>query len=196
MNDREKQDFVQGDPERGCGGRRRWDAGCGVWGDRQQGVAVSESEEQGQDQAGHPVRDVRTGKFQAGVSGNKSGRPKGAPSLASTKNAHLRDQIIEAARLAGMGIDPSSPDGVTAYLYSIAMSDKKAMSSLLARVLPIMPTRVALPPIEKAADLVGANSALLKAAADGEISTSDAVLYRDALPLWRPLCLRSRANLP
>jgi hypothetical protein len=33
---------------------------------------------------------------------------------------------------------------------------------------------VTLPPIEKAADLVGANSALLKAAADGEISTSDA----------------------
>jgi hypothetical protein len=135
---------------------------------------VSESEEQGPDQAGYPVRDARTGKFQAGVSGNKSGRPKGAPSLASTKNAHLRDQIIEAARLAGMEIDPSSPDGVTAYLYSIAMSDKKAMSSLLARVLPIMPTRVALPPIEKAADLVVANSALLKAAADGEISTSDA----------------------
>jgi hypothetical protein len=132
------------------------------------------SEEQDQDQAGHPVRDVRTGKFQAGVSGNKSGRPKGAPSLASTKNTHLRDQIIEAARLAGMEIDPSSPDGVTAYLYSIAMTDRKAMSSLLARVLPIMPTRVFLPPIEKAADLVGANSALLKAAADGEISTSDA----------------------
>jgi hypothetical protein len=135
---------------------------------------VSESEDQDEDQAGHPVRDVRTGKFQAGVSGNKSGRPKGAPSLASTKNAHLRDQIIEAARLAGMEIDPSSPDGVTAYLYSIAMTDRKAMSSLLARVLPIMPTRVTLPPIEKAADLVGANAALLKAAADGEISTSDA----------------------
>jgi hypothetical protein len=54
------------------------------------------------------------------------------------------------------------------------MTDKKAMASLLARVLPTMPTRVSLPPIEKAADLVGANSALLKAAADGEISTSDA----------------------
>jgi hypothetical protein len=135
---------------------------------------VRESEEQDEDQAGHPVRDARTGKFQAGVSGNKTGRPKGAPSLASTKNAHLRDQIIEAARLAGMEIDPSSPDGVTAYLYSIATTDKKTMSSLLARVLPIIPTRVSLPPIEKAADLVGANSALLKAAADGEISTSDA----------------------
>jgi hypothetical protein len=137
---------------------------------------VSDSEERAQDQVGHPVRDARTGKFQAGVSGNKSGRPKGAPSLASTKNAHLRDQIIEAARLAGMEIDPSSSDGVTAYLYSIAVSDKKAMSSLLGRVLPIMPMRVSLPPIEKAADLVGANSALLKAAANGEISTSDASL--------------------
>ena len=63
---------------------------------------------------------------------------------------------------------------MTAYLYSIAITDKKAMSSLLARVLPIMPTRVPLPPIEKAADLVGANIGLLKAAADGEISTSDA----------------------
>jgi hypothetical protein len=135
---------------------------------------VSDSEEQDQNQPGHPVRDARTGKFQAGVSGNKAGRPKGAPTLASTTNVHLRDQIIEAARLAGMEIDPSNPDGVTAYLYSIAKSDKKAMSSLLARVLPIMPTRVALPPIKKAADLVGANSALLKAAADGEISTSDA----------------------
>jgi hypothetical protein len=132
------------------------------------------SDEQDQQQAARPVRDARTGKFQAGVSGNKSGRPKGAPSLASTKNAHLRDQIVEAARLAGMEIDPSSPDGVTAYLYSIAMTDRKAMSSLLARVLPIMPTRVSLPPIEKAADLVEANSALLKAAADGEISVSDA----------------------
>jgi hypothetical protein len=137
---------------------------------------VSDSEERAQDQVGHPVRDARTGKFQAGVSGNKAGRPKGAPSLASTKNAHLRDQIIEAARLAGMEIDPSSSDGVTAYLYSIAVSDKKAMSSLLGRVLPIMPMRVSLPPIEKAADLVGANSALLKAAANGEISTSDASL--------------------
>jgi hypothetical protein len=135
---------------------------------------VSESKEQDEEQVGHPVRDVRTGKFQAGVSGNKSGRPKGAPSLASTKNVHLRDQIIEAARLAGMEADPSSADGVTAYLYSIAMTDRKAMSSLLARVLPNMPTRVALPLIEKAADLVGANSALLKAAADGEISTADA----------------------
>ena len=122
---------------------------------------MSESEERDQDQAGHPVRDARTGKFQAGVSGNKSGRPKGAPSLASTKNAHLRDQIIEAARLAGMEIDPSSSDGVTAYLYSIAMTDRKAMSSLLARVLPITPTRVPLPPSENASDLVGANSACL-----------------------------------
>ena len=73
-----------------------------------------------------------------------------------------------------MAIDPSSPDGVTAYLYSIAMNDRKAMSSLVARVLPNLPVKVALPPIEKAADLVGANRALLKAAADGEISTSDA----------------------
>ena len=138
------------------------------------------SEEQGQDQAGHPVRDLRTGKFQAGISGNKSGRPKGAPSLASTKNTHLRDQIIEAARLAGMEIDPSSPDGVTAYLYSIAKSDKKAMSSLLARVLPIIPTRVVPSPDQEGAPILnsGPNSTrpALKAAADGEISTSDAAL--------------------
>ena len=31
-----------------------------------------------------------------------------------------------------------------------------------------------MPPIEKASDLVGANSAILSAAADGEISTGDA----------------------
>jgi hypothetical protein len=132
------------------------------------------SKKQDKSEVDQPVRDARTGRFQVGVSGNKNGRPKGAPSLVTAKSGHLRDQILEAARLAGMDIDPNGSDGVTTYLHSIATSDKKAMSSLLSRVLPMLPVKLPLPPVMDMAGVAEANGAILSAAAEGAISTADA----------------------
>jgi hypothetical protein len=120
-------------------------------------------------------RDQRTGRFVKGrPSPNPAGRPKGIPTLATPKGTHLRDCILEAARRAGTDIDPRTDDGVTAYLHSLAATDKKAFTSLLGRVLPTLPVQVPLPVIEKPADLVAATSAVAKAVSEGELSTSDA----------------------
>lgn len=47
-----------------------------------------------------------------------------------------------------------------------------------------------MPPIEKASDLVGANSAILSAAADGEISTGDAAALGSIVGRGLELSLR------
>lgn len=80
---------------------------------------------QGPDRADQPVRDQRTGRFKPDRSANPAGRPKGVPPLATVKTIHLRDHIIEAARRAGMDIDPNAADGLTVYLHSIAKTDVK-----------------------------------------------------------------------
>jgi hypothetical protein len=132
------------------------------------------SKQQDEDQAARPVRDGRTGKFQAGISGNKNGRPKGSITIAAPKNVHLRDQIIAAARKAGLAADPEAEDGIEAFLVALAQKEPKSFSGLLGRCLPIMPTRIALPAVEKTEDLVAATGALVKAIGDGDLAASEA----------------------
>jgi hypothetical protein len=96
------------------------------------------------------------------------------PNLASAKNIHLRDQIMAAARSAGLAVNPKADDGIEAYLTDLAQKEPRSFAGLVGRCLPLMPVKVEIPPIEKAADLVGANSAILAAASAGDISTGDA----------------------
>ena len=59
------------------------------------------------------------------------------------------------------------------YLTHLAEKEPRAYASLLGRVLPLLPTPVALPPIEKPADLIAASSALAKAVSDGELAPTE-----------------------
>jgi hypothetical protein len=45
---------------------------------------------------------------------------------------------------------------------------------LLGKILPLMPVKLTLPPIEKPADLVAASSAIAKAVSEGELSPNEA----------------------
>jgi hypothetical protein len=116
-------------------------------------------------------RDKETGRFVKGQSGNVAGRPKGIVSVERSKN--LRDQILAAAEMRGREIDPTAEDGVSAYLKDLAEKDHRAFSSLLGRILPLLPAKVALPPIEKPSDLVAASSAIAKAVSEGDLAPTE-----------------------
>jgi hypothetical protein len=117
-------------------------------------------------------RDPTTGRFTPGRSANPSGRPKGIVAVAKAKN--LRDLVLLAAERHGQKIDPKSEDGVAAYLEWLAATEPRSFSSLLGKILPLMPVKLALPPIEKPADLVAASSAIAKAVSEGELSPNEA----------------------
>jgi hypothetical protein len=98
-------------------------------------------------------RDPSTGRFLPGNPGWVHGRPKGVP---NHRNRHLRDAIIAAATKAGLEVDPEADDGLEAYLQNLARTEKRAYASLLSRLLPMVPVKVPLPPIETSADLIAA----------------------------------------
>jgi hypothetical protein len=79
-----------------------------------------------------------------------------------------------AAERHGQKIDPKSEDGVAAYLEWLATNEPRSFASLLAKILPLMPVKLSLPPIEKPADLVAASSAIAKAVSEGELSPNEA----------------------
>lgn len=62
------------------------------------------------------------------------GRVAGVPNK-TTKT--LREAILEAAKNVGSEIKPGCSDGLVAYLEDVAAKDKKAMSALLSKVLPM-----------------------------------------------------------
>jgi hypothetical protein len=106
------------------------------------------------------------------MSGNPAGPPKGHERVLKTRN--LRDVILRAAELQGKKIDPKADDGIEAYLVYLSEHEPRSFAGLLGKILPLMPVKLALPPISKPEDLVAAAAEIAKAASEGEISTSDA----------------------
>jgi hypothetical protein len=123
------------------------------------------------DNHGTSTRDAK-GRFLPGKSPNPAGRPVG--SVRVEKAPNLRDIILRAADLQGRKISPEADDGVEAYLVHLSETEPRSFAGLLGKILPLMPVRLALPPISKPEDLVTAASEIAKAASEGEISTSDA----------------------
>jgi hypothetical protein len=117
-------------------------------------------------------RDPKTGRFKPGRSFNPAGRPKGIVAVAKAKN--LRDLVLLAAERHEQKIDPKSEDGVAAYLEWLAANEPRSFSSLLGKILPLMPVKLTLPPIEKPSDLVAASSAIAKAVSEGELAPNEA----------------------
>lgn len=110
----------------------------------------------------------KTGKkhpaaFPKGKSGNPKGRPRGA---------------LNKTTLAVQALLDGEAEGLTRKAVEMALSgDMAALRLCLERIAPPKrdaPVSVDLPPIESAADLPGAVSALLSAAAGGEITPSEA----------------------
>jgi hypothetical protein len=124
------------------------------------------------DDDNRPERD-KTGRWKPGArSPNPSGRPRGSVTIA--KSTNLRDQILAAAERQGLEVDPGSSDGITAYLKHLASTEPRSFAGLLGRVLPLMPAKITLPPIEKPADLVAAASAIAQAVSEGELAPQEA----------------------
>ena len=118
------------------------------------------------------TRDPTTGRFKPGRSFNPAGRPKGIVALSKAKN--LRDLILLAAERHGQKIKPGSEDGVASYLEWLSEHEPRSFAGLLGKILPLMPVRLALPPIEKPTDLVAASSAIAKAVSEGELAPQEA----------------------
>ena len=117
-------------------------------------------------------RDPTTGRFKPGRSFNPAGRPKGIVALSKAKN--LRDLILLAAERHGQKLDPQSQDGVASYLEWLSENERRSFAGLLGKILPLMPVRLTLPPIEKPADLVAASSAIAKAVSEDELAPQEA----------------------
>jgi hypothetical protein len=121
-----------------------------------------------------PERDPKTGRWKPGArSPNPAGRPKGSITVAKSQN--LRDSILTAAEQRGREINPDARDGdgVAAYLKWLSETEPRAFSSLLGRILPLLPAKVALPPIEKPSDLVAASAAIAKAVSEGDLAPTE-----------------------
>lgn len=109
--------------------------------------------------------------FQPGQSGNPKGGQRGP---FSRKAGNLKDAIISAAEAVGFEHDPTTDDGLKAYLAHLARREPKSFSSLLGRIVPLMPVRVEMPKIEKASDLVTASGVIASAMANGELAPHEA----------------------
>ena len=75
---------------------------------------------------------MATPKIGANTGNAGKGRPKGAPNKTT---AALKEAILIAAE--EVGFDGAGEDGLTGYLRKVAMSDIKAFSGLLGKVLPM-----------------------------------------------------------
>ena len=101
--------------------------------------------------------------FQPGQSGNPKGRPRGARNKATLAVEALLEGEAEA--LSRKAVELALGGDVT------------ALRLCLERLMPPRkdrPVTVELPAIETAADVVGASAALVKAAASGEVTPSEA----------------------
>lgn len=108
------------------------------------------------------IRRTHGGKFVKGHSANPSGCPKGSRHKATLAAEALLDG--EAEKLTRAAIDKALE------------GDAAALRICLDRIIPPRRERAvtfALPPIEKAADIVAATTALAKAVADGELTPGE-----------------------
>jgi len=115
------------------------------------------------DQVEQVGRD-RRGRFRKGRSGNPVGRPRGIPNPTTRAAALLLDGEAE---------------GLTRKAVELALAgDAAALRLCLDRVLGPRrgrPVALALPPIDSAADLVGAMAAVAAAAGSGAITPDEAL---------------------
>src|SRR5918993_1369584 len=106
------------------------------------------------------VQDTR---FKPGASGNPAGKPKGA----RNRTTVLLERLIEG-----------EAEEVTQTLINAAKAgDMAAIRLVMDRVLPPRkdrPVTFALPKLERAADVVAANAALVEAVAAGDLTPSEA----------------------
>jgi hypothetical protein len=85
--------------------------------------------------------------------------------------AGARGKVLAAER--GLEIVPDSDQAIAFYLEWLSANEPRSFSSLLAKILPLMPTKVALPDIKAPADLVAASSAIAKAVSEGGLTPSE-----------------------
>jgi hypothetical protein len=123
------------------------------------------TEKSGQNQAG---------PFQKGMSGNPSGKPKGARARVTQLAEKLleddRDAIVRAVIAKAKGGDPT------------------AMRLCVERLVPLRkgrPIAFNLPPVKTAADIAGAVGALVRAMAAGELTTGEASAAASVIELHR-----------
>jgi hypothetical protein len=106
---------------------------------------------------------AKTGRFEAGKSGNPNGRPAGSRNKATLAIDALLDG--EAAALTRKAIDLAKG------------GDMQALKLCMDRIVPPRrdrPLAFALPPIASPGDAATAMGALLKATADGELTPLEA----------------------
>jgi hypothetical protein len=105
---------------------------------------------------------TQAGRFAPGASGNPKGNPKG-----SRHNATLAAEAL---------LDGEA-EGLTRVAIEMALAgDATALRLCLDRIIPPRRERTvnfALPPIEKAADIVAATTVLAKAVAEGELTPGE-----------------------
>jgi hypothetical protein len=123
------------------------------------------TEKSGQNQAG---------RFQKGMSGNPSGKPKGARARVTQLAEKLleddRDAIVRAVIAAAKGGDPT------------------AMGLCVERLVPLRkgrPVVFDLPPVKTAADIAGAVGELARAMAARELTTDEASVAASVIELHR-----------
>jgi hypothetical protein len=116
-------------------------------------------------------RDPATGRFVVGNRVNPDGRP-----ARQRETRDLKRAILDAAEDAGLEIDPTSKDGLRSYLGSLAKSHQKTFGPLLARALPLMPTKLSTPLPDMAApsSVVEASNVIARAASEGDITLAEA----------------------
>ena len=122
----------------------------------------------------------QTGRFQKGMSGNPSGKPKGVRARVTQLAEKLleddRDAIVRAVIAAAKGGDPT------------------AMRLCVERLIPARkgrPVVFDLPAIETAADVANALGAIAGAMAAGELTPDEAGLL---LVSWKPNAAQLRRS--
>jgi hypothetical protein len=123
------------------------------------------TEKSGQNQAG---------RFQKGMSGNPSGKPKGVRARVTQLAEKLleddRDDIVRAVIAAAKGGDPT------------------AMRLCIERLIPVRkgrPVVFDLPPVKTAADIVGAIGEVARAMAAGELTVVEASAAASVIEMHR-----------
>ena len=113
-------------------------------------------------------------KYKPGQSGNPAGRPKGS------------------RHVALLALDKFGADNAQGILNSVVKAAKKgdmrAAEILLYRLWPARkgrPLEISLPVLKTAADLVEAQSRVVKGVAEGEISPEEAQAIATVLESWR-----------
>src|ERR1700704_1454545 len=111
---------------------------------------------------GHKSGQNQTGRFQKGMSGNPSGKPKGA----RARVTQLAEKLLEDDR----------DDIIRAVITAAKNGDPTAMRLCVERLVPLRkgrPVMFDLPPVKTAADIAGAVGELGRAKGAGEVETAE-----------------------